>query len=73
VVNATSLGMKATDPLPVDACLLTPNMIVAEIIMKPALTPLLAKAKEQGCTVHYGRHMLDEQVRLMAEFILTED
>lgn len=73
VVNATSLGMKATDPLPVDTGLLTPNMIVAEIIMKPALTPLLAKAKDQGCSVHYGRHMLDEQVRLMAEFILTED
>lgn len=73
VVNATSLGMKETDPLPVDAGLLRPSMIVAEIIMKPALTPLLVKAKEQGCTVHYGRHMLDEQVRLMAEFILTED
>ena len=44
-------------------------MTVAEIIMKPETTPLLAAAKARGCTIHYGRHMLDEQVRLIADFI----
>jgi len=49
--------------------MLTPAMTVAEIVMKPETTPLLAAAKARGCTIHYGRHMLDEQVRLIAEFI----
>ena len=65
VINATSLGMKAGDPLPLDSALLTTTMTVAEIIMKPETTPLLAAAKARGCAVHYGRHMLDEQVRLI--------
>jgi shikimate dehydrogenase len=69
VINATSLGLKADDPLPIDTGLLTPAMTVAEIIMKPEKTPLLAAAEARGCTIHYGRHMLDEQIRLIAEFI----
>lgn len=64
VVNATSLGLKAGDPLPLDTDRLTPAMTVAEIIMKPETTSLLAAAKAKGCTVHYGRHMLDEQLTL---------
>ncbi|HWL29283.1 MAG TPA: shikimate dehydrogenase [Burkholderiaceae bacterium] len=69
VVNATSLGMKESDPLPLDVSRLSPDTIVAEVIMKPETTALLAAARDKGCTIHYGRHMLDEQVRLLAEFI----
>lgn len=72
VINATSLGMKASDALPLDVTRLTPDTVVAEIIMKPELTPLLAQAQAVGCRVHFGRHMLDEQVRLMAEFIAAD-
>lgn len=69
IINATSLGMRSDDPLPLDATLLTPEMIVAEIIMKPEETALLTAAQKQGCAVHYGRHMLDHQVRLMVDFM----
>lgn len=69
VINATSLGLNVDDPLPLDVSLLTADMTVAEIIMKPETTPLLAAAKASGCAIHYGRHMLDEQVRLIADFI----
>jgi shikimate dehydrogenase len=69
VINTTSLGMKPDDPLPIDVTLLSPDMTVAEIIMKPETTPLLAAAKGKGCPVHYGRHMLDQQIRLMAKHI----
>ncbi len=69
IVNATSLGMNDDDPLPVDAEALTPAMTVAEIIMRPEKTALLAAAERRGCTVQYGRHMLDEQLRLLARFI----
>ena len=69
VINATSLGLKPGDHLPVDPALLTPVMTVAEIVMKPETTPLLAAAQARGCAVHYGRHMLDQQFRLIADFI----
>src|SRR5690606_1818420 len=38
VVNATSLGMKETDALPLDVSLLEPTTLVAEIVMKPEIT-----------------------------------
>ncbi len=69
VVNATSLGLRAEDPLPLDAARLEPAMTVAEIIMKPERTPLLLAAERRGCRVHLGRHMLDCQVELMARFM----
>lgn len=69
VVNATSLGMSENDPLPLDISLLEPSMTVAEIIMKPETTALLSGAQAKGCHIHFGRHMLDQQIRLMAEFV----
>jgi shikimate dehydrogenase len=69
VVNGTALGLHADDALPVDARLLTPDMLVAEVVMLPETTALLEAAAARGCRVHRGRHMLDEQIRLMAEFM----
>lgn len=69
VVNATSLGMREDDALPIDTQLLQPHQVVAEIIMKPEFTALLQQAQQRGCTIHMGRHMLDQQARLMAEFM----
>lgn len=73
VINATSLGMRPDDVYPVDPAYLTPHMVVAEIIMKPEQTPLLLAAEQQGCVVHYGRHMLDQQIQLMARFMMGKD
>lgn len=67
VINATSLGLKEGDPLPLDAEGLTEEQVVAEIIMDPAETPLLKAAKRKGCTVQYGLPMLKNQLKLMAE------
>ena len=69
VVNATSLGLGEADPMPFAADRLTPDQIVAEIIMKPEWTPLLLEAKRRGCTVALGAPMLDCQLRLMADFM----
>jgi shikimate dehydrogenase len=69
VVNATSLGLKEEDALPIDAEGLSPDMIVAEIIMIPERTKLLREAERRGCRVHLGRHMLDMQLELMARFV----
>ena len=44
VVNGTSLGMRDTDPLPLDAGRLTPDQLVCEVIMQPRDTALLQAA-----------------------------
>ena len=73
VVNATSLGLRPGDPLPLDVSRLDGCQIVAEIIMDPAETALLAAARERGCRVHEGAPMLACQVRRMAAFMLDRD
>lgn len=67
VVNATSLGLKADDPLPLEADMLTPDQIVAEIIMQPEVTPLLAAAQARGCRTQPGLPMLSAQLALMCD------
>jgi shikimate dehydrogenase len=67
-INATPSGLKASDPLPLDVTKLTPNMTVVDIIMEPAETTLLKKAREIGCRIQPGLPMMDYQVRGMSEF-----
>ncbi|GJE02942.1 shikimate dehydrogenase family protein [Methylobacterium isbiliense] len=67
LVNGTSLGMRADDPLPLDPALLAARPFVAEAIMEPEITPLLAAAEAAGCRVQRGRPMLDCQIVLMAQ------
>lgn len=69
VVNATPVGMKPTDPLPLPVDTLTPGMIVADIIMDPAETRLLAEAKARGCTTQPGLPMMHCQMEAMAAFL----
>ena len=69
VINGTSLGMHATDPLPLDVDKLTAQMTVAEVVQEPERTALLNAAEGIGCRVHLGRHMLEHQVQLMADFL----
>ncbi|RFB87083.1 shikimate dehydrogenase [Rhizobium leguminosarum bv. trifolii] len=69
VVNATPCGLHPeADPIPVKLDNISPNMIIADIIMKPRVTPLLAAAKEIGCDVRYGGGMLDMQRDLTLDF-----
>ncbi|MFK0091893.1 shikimate dehydrogenase family protein [Pseudomonas sp. NPDC090592] len=65
VVNATSLGMREGDALPCDASRLEAGQVVAEIIMEPALTPLLQAAKRQGCQTHPGVSMMEGQLEMI--------
>jgi shikimate dehydrogenase len=71
-VNATSLGMRPEDPMPIDVAKLDADAIVAEIIMKPEVTPVLAAARARGLRVHFGKPMLTCQIELMAKFLGTE-
>ncbi len=69
LVNATSLGLDAGDPLPFSVSGLGPGQIVADIIMQPEVTPLLAAAAARGARTHPGRPMLAGQIELMAAFL----
>ena len=69
MINGTSLGLRAGDVLPLDAKRLVASQIVAEIIMEPEQTPLLAAAAAAGCRTHPGAPMLEGQVQLMAAFM----
>ncbi|MDF2810970.1 MAG: shikimate dehydrogenase substrate binding domain protein [Microvirga sp.] len=68
VVNCTSIGMKPGDPFPVLIDRLEAQTLVVDIILKPAVTPLLAEAARLGCITHAGVHMLEGQVDAICDF-----
>ena len=68
VVNATPLGMKAGDPLPMDVSRISPSTFVGEVVMKQEITPFLAEARARGCAIQVGTDMLFEQIPAYLEF-----
>lgn len=69
VINATSLGLKQGDPMPVEASRITANQLVAEVVMQPERTALIERAAAVGAQVHLGLAMLDAQLDLIADFL----
>lgn len=67
-VNATPLGLRASDPLPFPPEALPLAAVVGDIIMKPHETPLLRRAAALGYHVHHGIHMLNGQVESYCAF-----
>jgi shikimate dehydrogenase len=68
VTNATPLGMKAGDPLPLDVTRLAPETFVGEVVMTAEETPFLAAARARGCAVQIGTDMLFQQIPAYLEF-----
>ncbi|MEF0942700.1 shikimate dehydrogenase family protein [Rhizobium sp. BR 362] len=68
VVNATPLGMRKDDPLPIDVSRLSPATFVGEVVMKQEITPLLEAARARGCAFQVGTDMLFEQIPAYLEF-----
>ena len=68
VVNATPLGMRASDPLPFDVARIASTTLVADVVMKAEYTPLLQAARAKGCTVQVGTDMLFEMIPAYLEF-----
>jgi shikimate dehydrogenase len=68
VVNATPLGMKDGDPLPMDVARIAPSTFVGEVVMKDEVTPFLAAAQARGCESQVGVDMLFEQIPAYLEF-----
>lgn len=69
IVNATSLGMKEGDALPMNLDNLLGTQIVAEVIMKPEMTEMLRIAQQKGCRIQPGLPMLASQADMMIDFM----
>ncbi|HSS03209.1 MAG TPA: hypothetical protein VLM79_39370 [Kofleriaceae bacterium] len=67
VINASPTGMAPRDGLPIDIARLPATAFVAEVVMTPEITPLLAAARAQGCRTQPGIDMLFEQIPLYLE------
>jgi shikimate dehydrogenase len=67
LVNATPVGLRISDPPPIDPGILGPQMLVFDLIYRPRETALLREAKRRGCRVLNGLGMLLYQGALAFE------
>lgn len=68
VVNATPLGMKPADVLPLEPARLDPDCFVGEVVLGQRVTPLLQAAQARGCQTQAGTAMLFEMIPAYLEF-----
>ncbi|MEZ5448829.1 MAG: hypothetical protein R3E89_07450 [Thiolinea sp.] len=75
VANVTPVGMRDGDPYPVTVEKLQARQFVAEAITKPAVSPLIAYARELGCRTMVGAGMFNAQAEILVDFMLetTQD
>ncbi len=69
LVNATSLGMTGNEFMPLSIAGLNPVCFVADVVIKPDVTVLLATAQSLGCKTMGGAAMLMPQIELCEEFL----
>ena len=72
VADATPMGMREGDPLPVDVDRLKPDTFVGDMITKPAVSPLIAAARQAGCGTSTGGDMFAAVSCLIVD-VLIED
>jgi shikimate dehydrogenase len=70
VVNASPLGMRAGDPLPIDVSRLPASTFVGDVVTKPPLTPLIEAARARGCSTVTGTQMFGRVCDRMVAFLL---
>ncbi len=70
IVNATPCGMGEGDGMPAPFGKLDPNVVVADVVTKPEITPLLAHAKACGCKISTGIQMYQAQAAMIADYLI---
>ncbi len=67
IVNATSLGMRTDDPLPIELAGVAPSTVVADVVLGSGLdgSDLVLAARRAGLPAHPGERMLVAQLPLM--------
>lgn len=72
VLNATPVGMKESDPYPLEVDKLTADMFCGCVITAPPVTPFIAAAQAKGCGTMGGADMFAKVRDLMIAFLLRE-
>ena len=67
VINATSMGMGGSDPVPIDLSSYYPDTIVFDMVYSPLDTPLLVEARRLGMRTIDGLEMLVGQAAVAFE------
>jgi shikimate dehydrogenase len=73
VVNATALGLKPDDALPVDVARMEPHAALFDILLRNQPTPLVRAARERGLNAQAGFEMLVQQMPHYFEFFGHRD
>jgi shikimate dehydrogenase len=73
VINATPLGLRSDDPLPVDVQRLSIGTAVVDILMKNQPTPLLQACHARHIVAHPGFEMMVQQVPEYLSFFGYDD
>lgn len=68
-VNASPVGMTAGDPLPFDLSLVRPAGVVADVVTKPLVTPLIRLAETMGYAVVTGDQMAAAQLTFQMQHL----
>ena len=68
VVNATPLGMKPGDALPMDADRIAPGSFAGDVVLTREETPFLTAARARGCRTQAGIDTVFEQVPAYLDF-----
>jgi shikimate dehydrogenase len=71
VVNATPLGMRAGDPLPIDVNHLQPESFVGCVVTAPPISPLVEEARKRGCKTSTGLDVTEAAQKLGLAFVLA--
>ncbi|SMG23249.1 shikimate dehydrogenase family protein [Paraburkholderia susongensis] len=67
-INASPVGLNASDALPFPVDALPSHAVVADVIMEPHTTALLEAARARGLTIHHGRNMMNYAMPIAASF-----
>lgn len=70
VINATPMGMKPGDPMPVQVEKLSPSTFVGDVVTMPEVPPLIEVARAKGCGTMTGKGMFEAVRDRMVGFYL---
>ncbi|MCA8093765.1 shikimate dehydrogenase [Burkholderia anthina] len=70
IVNASPMGMRADDPLPVDVSRVPATTFIGDVVTKPPLTPFIEAARARGCRTVTGTQMFARVCDRMVAFLI---
>ena len=70
IINATPMGMKPADPMPIQVERLSPEMFVGDVVTVPEVPPLIEFARSKGCGTMTGKGMFEAVRDRIVEFYL---